>query len=109
MPVFDVTEADAGTVLVAAAGSLTKIEVPATRGTSGRFSLTDTQLNVARGFWQPIIAIDVDSCPAPVALVNANPNSANASQMSLIGAPIAFTTLRLDAVPKGGAWRVTTA
>jgi hypothetical protein len=64
MPVFNVTSADAGTVLVNTAGSLTEVEVPASRGVSGRFSLTDPALNAARGFWQPIIAIGVDN-PVP--------------------------------------------
>jgi hypothetical protein len=63
------TPTDIWTVITTA-GSLTKIEA-VSRGTSGRFVLTDPALNDARGFWQPLIAIELDY-PAPVIIGNNN-------------------------------------
>ena len=60
MAVFNLTSADNGRALASTAGTITAIVVPSARGTSGRFSLSDAALNDQRGFWQPLIAIDLD-------------------------------------------------
>jgi hypothetical protein len=110
MPTYDLTSADNGRQLAANPGSITSIQVPANRGTSGRFSLTDPVLNAARGFSQPLVAIDVDY-PAPVALTNNNSESTTQPipQCNLLGAACSFSSLICDSVPLNGTWRVILA
>jgi hypothetical protein len=87
MAVFNLTSADNGRVLASTAGTITAIEVPSAGGTSGWFSLTDAALNDQRGFWQPLIAIDLDY-PALVAIANKNPSGTLQPQLNLLGAAV---------------------
>jgi hypothetical protein len=100
---INLTQAMVGTVVVSTAGSLTAVQTSG-RG-RGRFSLSDPQLNVVRGFWQPVIAFGDDQ-PRPVSTADRGSHGVD-GPYNLVGAPIAFTSLRLDALPAGGQWQLT--
>src|SRR6516165_176154 len=109
MAAITITEADIGSVIVATAGSLTQIEA-VSRGSSGKFTLTDPTVICSRGSHSRLYRL-ASTTPRRVILANNNTETSvqPIPECNLLGVAVTFNQLRLDDLPSDGSWTLTTS